>query len=168
MTLQSHSGATQLYVLFAIIAEQHGLFRPFIAQCGLLLTDGTTTTLPASTEVWGLVKTASPEALATRVGLARRLHPAYFSDDAGPVAFLSKLNGLGVLFDDRDTAADVFSIFERGSSGGSLATVKLEDADLLALRNAWAEFPRERHADLGRKVGYRIELRASWYDAKGS
>ncbi|WP_207285982.1 sacsin N-terminal ATP-binding-like domain-containing protein [Pseudomonas sp. FW300-N2A2] len=155
------------YVLFATIAEQHGLFRSFIARRGLLLADGTATALPASTEIWVLVKTASPEALATRLGLARRLHPAYFGDDAGPVAFLSKLKGLGVLFDDRDTTADVFSIFERGSSGGPPATVKLEDADLLALRNAWAEFPRERHASLGRKVGQWIELKATWYDAKG-
>ena len=157
------------YVLFAAIAEQHGHFGTFISQRGLFLADGSTTTRPALTDIWVLVKTASPAALATRLGLARQLHPAYFDDNAGTVAFLSKLKSQGALFDDRDAATDVFTIFERGASflGETPTTIRLEDADLLALRDAWAELPRERHSDLGQKVGQRIELKAIWYDTDG-
>lgn len=157
------------YVLFAAIAERHGLFSTFISRRGLLLADGATVALPARIDIWVLVKTASPAALSTRLGLARQLHPAYFDDEAGTVAFLSKLKGLGVLFDDRDAATDVFSILERGASslGEAPATIRLEDADLLALRDAWAGLPRERHAELGRNVGQRIELKATWYGTDG-
>lgn len=157
------------YVLFAAIAEQHGYFDTFISQRGLILADGTTTAQPKSTDIWVLVKTASPAALSTRLGLARQLHPAYFNSDAGTLSFLSKLKNQGALFDDRDTGTDVFAILERGASSLSKAptTIRLEDEDLLELRDAWAVVPRERHADLGPKIGQRIELKAIWYDTDG-
>lgn len=157
------------YVLFAEIAEQHGLFRRFASRPSLFLADGTTTALPASTDTWVLVKTASPAALSTRLGLTRRLHPAYFENRAGPSAFLSKLKDLEFLFDDRDAAHDVFAIFERGaySLNEAPATIRLQDADLLALREAWSGLTREQQVDLGPKVGQRIELKAIWYDDDG-
>lgn len=157
------------YVKFAAIAERHGLLNSFISRPSLLLADGTTTARPTTADVWVLEKTASPEALSTRLGLARRLNPVYFSDAAETMTFVSKLKDLGVLFDDRDAATDVFEIIERGSSslGNAPSILRLEDADLLALRDAWAELPRERHTDLGQKVGQRIELKSTWYGPDG-
>lgn len=156
------------YVLFALIAERHRLFDSFISRRGLILADGTTTASPKCTDIWVLVKAASPMALSTRLGLARQLHPAYFDYDAGTAEFLSKLKKRGVLFDDRDDTTDVFAIFERAvPSPNEVPTIRLEDSDLLVLRDAWAKVPRDRHADLGRKVGQRIELKATWYSADG-
>jgi len=157
------------YVLFAAIAERHGLFSSFVSRRGLLLADGKATALPVSTDIWVLVRTASLAALSTRLGVTRQLHPAYFDENAGMADFLSKLRERGVLFDDRDAVTDLFAIFERGplSLGEAPETVRLEDADLLALRDAWAALPRERQVDLGRRVGQRIELKATWYGADG-
>lgn len=157
------------YVLFAVIAERHGLFSSFISRRGLFLADGATTAQPARTDIWVMVKMASPAALSTRLGLARQLHPAYFDGEAATLEFLSKLKGQHILFDDRDAATDVFSILERGASslGETPVTIRLEDPDLLALRDAWVGLPREQHAELCRTVGQRIELRATWYGADG-
>ncbi|MHC8334148.1 sacsin N-terminal ATP-binding-like domain-containing protein [Pseudomonas sp. LB3P25] len=157
------------YVKFAVIAERHGQLYSFISRPSLFLADGTTTTRPTSDDVWVLVKAASPESLSTRLGLTRQLNPAYFDDAAGTIAFVSKLEVLSILFDDRDAATDVFEIIERGSStlGNAPSILRLKDADLLALRDAWAELPRERHTELGYKVGQRIELKATWYSPDG-
>ena len=157
------------YVAFAALAERQGVVTPFLARPSLLLAEGTTTASPSANHIWVLVKGCSPNTLAGRLGLARTLHPAYFEPDAPTSSFVSKLEKMGVLFDDRDAASDVFAILGRGHAmdEDGQGTIRLEDQDLVALRDAWAGLPRERHLDLGPKVGRRIELRATWYGPDG-
>ncbi len=156
------------YVRFAVIAQQHGLFSSFILRPSLILADGSSTQPPERTDIWVLVKTLSPSALSTRLNLAHQLHPAYFDDETETSAFLAMLRNHGILFEDRDAVTDVFTIFERGAySLEDLAPIKLDDEELLELRDAWARIPHDRHADLGRKVGQLIELKATWYDPGG-
>lgn len=157
------------YVTFAALAESHDLTSDLISRPGILLDDGTATARPQQTDTWVLVKDSSPEAVATRLKLARRIHPAYLEPGAPTSGFISRLERLGVLFDDRDAEGDVFAILGRGPATGAGAevTIRLEDGDLLALRNAWAELPRERHAALGARIGRCVELKATWYGADG-
>ncbi|MFC3784088.1 hypothetical protein GGR90_000738 [Sphingopyxis italica] len=164
-----HKRATSWYVDFAALAEEHGLLPAFLARPGILLADGTTTSRPASADIWVLVKKAAPIALATRLGLARIIHPAYLEYEAPTAAFVAKLESMHVLYEDRDTAADIFSILGRGVAEIVQPSnpIRLDDDDLLALRDAWAGLPRERHSELGIKVGARIAVRATWLEMDG-
>jgi hypothetical protein len=157
------------YVAFAALAERHGLTVAFSARPGILLEGGVATARPQQGDLWVLVKRSSPDALATRLGLARRIHPAYLDSGASTTAFLSTLEKLGVLFDDCDAGGDVFAVLGRGpATGAGLdVPVRLEDDDLIALRDAWAQLPRDRHASLGPRIGRSIEIKAMWYGADG-
>lgn len=116
-----------------------------------------------------LVRRSSPDALATRLRLARPIHPAYLDSDAPTAAFLSRLGTLGVLFDDRDAGGDVFAVLGRGPATGAglEVPVRLENDDLIALRDAWAQLARDEHAALGPRIGRSIELKAIRYGADG-
>lgn len=157
------------YVSFAALAEAHGLLSDFIARPSIILSDGSVTPRPGNGDIWVLVKRASPTALATRLNLTRSLHPAYLQPEAATAGFLTKLERLHLLYDDREAASDVFTILGRGTADSADASgaVKLEDHDLLALRDAWSSLPRERHAELGLKVGSRIKLKATWMEPDG-
>lgn len=156
------------YVAFAALAEEEGLSADFISRPSILLDDGTVTAGPQATDTWVLVKQASSETLATRLGIARRIHPAYLSSAAANT-FLIRLERLEILYDNRDEEGDVFAILARGpdSGDGPEMTVRLEDGDLLALRDAWNQLPRERHVSLGTRIGRCIELKATWYGEDG-
>ena len=157
------------YVAFAALSEQHGLATEFSARPSLLLDDGTVTSRPQPHDPWVLVKTASPEALAIRLGLARKLHPAYLAPGASADAFLKRLETVGALFEDRDAVGDVFAVLGRGPSTGpgSADPLKLEDDDLIALRDAWSDLPRDRQSALGGRIGRGVVLKAQWYGADG-
>lgn len=157
------------YVSFAALAERHRLTNEFSVRPGILLDDGVATARPQQGDPWVLVRRSSPDALATRLGLARRIHPAYLDSEAPTTSFLSTLEKLGVLFDDRDAGGDVFAVLGRApATGAGLdVPVRLEDNDLIALRDAWAQLPRDRHAALGPRIGRSIELKANWYAADG-
>jgi hypothetical protein len=157
------------YVTFAALAEQHGLSRQFTSRPGILLADGTATAAPRQGDAWVLVKHASPDALALRLRLTRPIHAAYLEPDAPTPGFISGLERLGVLFEDRDKEGDVFAILGRSpaTGDGPDATVRLEDGDLLALRDAWAKLPRDRHLALGARIGKCVELRATWIGSDG-
>lgn len=157
------------YVTFAALADTHDLMKDFISRPGILLEDGTTTACPQQADTWVLVKSATPGALATRLKLARRIHPAYLEPNAPTSAFVGKLGSFGVLFDDRDAEADVFAILGRGpaTGAGAEATVRLEDRDLLALRDAWTQLSRDRHSALGPRIGRCVELKSIWYGTDG-
>lgn len=157
------------YVSFAALAERHGLTAEFSARPGILLHDGSATARPQQGDPWVLVRRSSPDALAARLGLARRIHPTYLESGATATAFLTRLEKLGVLFDDRDAGEDVFAVLGRGpATGVGLdVPVRLEDEDLIALRDAWAQLPRDRHAALGPRIGRSVELKAMWYGANG-
>lgn len=156
------------YVAFAALAVRDGQFTPFSMKPSIMLGDGSVTARPSPSHAWVLVKGASVNSLAVRLGLARTMHPAYFASEAPTKDFVEALEHLGVLFADRDAAADVFAILARGNAQFARGEpIRVEDDDLLALRDAWAALPRERHGDLGGIVGRHIELRATWHGEDG-
>ncbi len=157
------------YVLFAELAERHQLTDEFSVRPGILLDDGVATARPKQGDPWVLVRRSSPDALSTRLGLARRIHPAYLDSAAPTTAFLSKLEKFGVLFDDRDSDGDVLAVLGRGpATGAGLdVPVRLQDDDLIALRDAWSQLSRDQHAMLGQRIGRSIVLKAMWFGADG-
>lgn len=157
------------YVSFAALAERSNITNQFVTRPSLLLADHTVTARSSAADLWVLVENARPDALATRLGLTRKIHPAYFEHEASTEEFLAKIKSMNLLFENRDEAADVFAILSRKNSvfGKGHAAVRLEDTELLELRDAWALLPRERHSDLGVEVGRRVELKATWYDEDG-
>lgn len=158
------------YVAFAALAERHGLTPIFTSRPAILLEDGSVTARPQPHDPWVLVRESSLDALAKRLGLVRRIHPAYLQEGAGSEAFLLRLEKLGALHDHRDTGEDVFAILGRGLATGRpdmSAPVRVQDADLIALRAAWAQLPRDRHIALGPRIGRAIELKAYWYGLDG-
>lgn len=154
------------YVSFAVLAKRHNIINQFVARPSLLLADDTVTARPSAADFWVLVEHAGLDALATRLGLVRRIHPAYIESVASTEEFLADIKSKKILFENRDEAADVFAILGRGNSalGEGDAAVRLENAELLELRNAWARLPREGLSDLGMKVGRRVQLKATWYE----
>ncbi len=155
------------YVRFAALAERSNIINQFVTRPSLLLADHTVTARSSAADLWVLVENAKPDALATRLGLTRKIHPAYFEHEASTEEFLAEIKSMNLLFENRDEAADVFAILGRGNraSGEEQTAVRLEDAELIELRDAWAHLPRD--SDLGMKVGHRVELKATWYDEDG-
>lgn len=157
------------YVSFAALAERHQLMEKFSTRPGILLHDGVATARPKQNEPWVLVRRSSPDALTTRLGMVRRIHPAYLDSKAPTTAFLSKLEKLGFLFDDRDSPSDVFAVLGRvpATGAGLDVPVRLEDDDLIALRDAWAQLARDQHVALGPRISRSIEVKAMWYGPGG-
>lgn len=159
----------QWYVNFAVLAKHHNIINQFVARPSLLLADDTVTARPSAADFWVLVEHANLDALATRLGLVRRIHPAYVESGISTERFLAEIRSKKLLFENCDQPADVFEILGRGNSAlvEEDAAVKLENAELLELRNAWARLPREGLNELGMKVGRRVQLKATWYEGDG-
>lgn len=159
---------TEWYVGFAALAGREGLIPEFLAKPSIMFADGGTSTGPGSGTPWVLVRDSSPTSLAARLGIARRIHPAYLEADAPTSAFIAELSKSGLLFSDRDHPADVFTIIDRGIwSGDEHPPIRLQDPELIALRDAWSELPRERRADLGNRIGRSVVIRSTWIDDAG-
>ncbi|WP_106639508.1 sacsin N-terminal ATP-binding-like domain-containing protein [Allosphingosinicella vermicomposti] len=157
------------YVEFAAVFEREHLIAQFLAKPGIMLADGTTTIGPSPNEPWVLVKEASPTALAPRLGIARRIHPAYLDPGAPTAPFVATLEKAGLLFDNRDEPADVFAIIGRRSWGQqNTPPIRLADADLTALRDGWSNLSRERRLELGPLMGRSVAIRSTWIDSAGT
>jgi hypothetical protein len=153
------------YLAFAAVAEHENLLQNFLSRPSVLLADGTTTVGPSAHEPWVLVKEASPTALATQLGIVRRIHAAYLVPNAPSSGFVAALEESGRLFENRDDPGNVFDIICKGiSSNKDTAPIRLEDPILLALRDAWADLPSERRLEVGPRIGQRVALRSIWFD----
>ncbi|MEH6662467.1 MAG: hypothetical protein V7679_12530 [Parasphingorhabdus sp.] len=157
------------YVQFGELAVDSGLITRFLAKQSVLLADGTTTAGPSKTAPWVLVEESSATALAARLGLAKRIDPTYLCKNREKSAFVVQLEKSRLLFPKMDQPADVFSILGRGAaSDHDLPPIRLKDIDLIALRDAWAGLTRQRHAELGEKIGRSVAIRSTWIDEKGT
>lgn len=156
------------YVEFAALANREDLQSDFLAKPSIMLADGTTTIGPSTNEPWVLVKECSSTALAPRLGIARPIHAAYLDPEEATAAFVVQLEKSGLLYADRDDPADVFTIIGQGAwSDHGPPLIRLEDSDLIALRDGWSNLPRERRLELGMRIGRRVAIRSTWFDSKG-
>jgi hypothetical protein len=158
------------FVEIAALAVEAGLFLEFVAKAGILLADGRVVSCPEKGGPRVLVRDAEENSLALRLGLALRLHPAYRTNTARANAVLAKLTAAGVLFGSYDAPADALNLLARHGAGAVVmqdSHIRLSDADLIDVRDAWVRLPREQQRLLGISVGANIELRAIRHEPSG-
>lgn len=147
------------FVRMAALAGRGKRFDALLATRSILLADGRIVQAPLRGEPSVLVRSASVDSLGVRLGLAWALHPAYLDeDDAEAQEALTRLTAAGVLVDACDRPDDALDRLARPLAKGG-KPIRVGDADLVALREAWARTPRDRQRALAAQVGRNIEIR---------
>jgi hypothetical protein len=125
-----------------------------------VIDDGTHIRPPSANDAWLLASVGG--GLASELGLAQRLHPAYLgeSDDARAVlAWLSKRGAFG---DPADAVGVLRRLAGIGKAGRRL-TKPMTDEQLRALRDGFERLAPGERAELGLGVGRAIKIRAYWF-----
>ena len=149
----------------AALGIDHGLWADFAQKNALLLADGRIVGCPTSNGPRVLVRNDNPESLARRLGLALPLHIAYAAETAEAKKAVTKLLELKVLRESCDQPIDALQLLARSDEPVE-EPVRLQDYDLLALRDAWAHLARDQQRDMGAKIGANIELRTIVYQRR--
>jgi len=149
------------FVRFAVLAQEAYLLDDFLRRPSLLLADGRVVTCPTRSDGRVLVQTADAKSLAVRLGLVEQLHPAYFDaqDASNFVRELERRHALVGHCNDAAAALDIL-----GRADRLREPIRLSDADLLQLRDAWAKLPKEKETRLGHRIGSNVALRAIRFD----
>lgn len=158
------------FVLMAALAGRSASVGAFLLQRSILLADGSVVRAPTRGGSKVLVRSAAPEALAVRLGIALPLHPAYLGDGADAVEACKQLEQAGVLVGARDTPEEALALLGRVlgfDGGGPVEAVRVSDADLIAIRDAWARTPRDHQKELAGRIGRNIKIRAVHYEGRG-
>jgi hypothetical protein len=159
--------APEWYVAMARAALDADVFLDvFLWKRSILLADGRRVEAPGSNDPRSLVCRADPSGLAASLDVALQIHPAYLTggDDAERVAAALKDGGL--LLDEFDSADAVLRVLSRDYSGNTVGRVRINDDQLLALRDTFERLDEEQQRELGPRVGRNLELRGFSYNAK--
>ncbi|VXB53847.1 sacsin N-terminal ATP-binding-like domain-containing protein [Brevundimonas sp. G8] len=157
------------FVRMAALAGRSGSIPGFLLHRSILLADGSVVRAPAQGGAKVLVRSGSADSLAVRLGLALPLHPAYLGEDDVAVEACAAFAQAGVLVDSADSPDDALALLGQASPflGENLAAaVDVSDADLLAIRDAWARKPRDDQRALAGRIGRNIRIRAIYYDGR--
>lgn len=125
----------------------------------IILAGGSRIVPPAPhVEAEVLVRKVRTASLAARLGLARVIHPAYLTRNPEATVVRRWLEQGEVLVSDIGEEPALRALARRGETN-SHEPVALDDADLVALRNALATLDRDVQAELGRGIGRAIRVR---------
>ena len=118
----------------------------------ILLQDGRRIDPPRHADPWSLVCRTEEGSLASVLGLALAIHPAYLAG-AGDAAIVERaLREAGVLLDD--VAADkALDLLARDTEKNTRGRIRLEDSQLLALRDAFFRRDPEERGALAPRAG---------------
>jgi hypothetical protein len=158
------------FVRMAALAGRSGSVSAFLLHRSVLLADESVVRAPGRGGSKILVRSAAPEALAVRLGLALPLHPAYLGDGADAVEACKQFEQTGVLVDARDTPEEALALLGRVPGfygGGPVEAVGVSDSDLIAIRDAWVRTPRDHQKELAGRIGRNIKIRAVRYEGRG-
>lgn len=153
----------QWFLDFAYAAIEADRFEEFCEHASVLLADGTRIKPPACEEPRSLVVREDPESLATTLGLALPIHPAYLSGTVAARAVRTTLQKAKLLVDSYESDHEALALLASGSGDA----VQLDDRDLLTLRDAFERLSDEDQRTLGPRIGAAIELRGFQYDDDG-
>jgi hypothetical protein len=151
------------FIDFAHAAIHAELFEEFCERASVLLAVGERITPPARDEPRSLVVRDDPGSLATKLGLALPIHPAYLAGDSSARAVRAALEKAKLLVDAYESDHEALALLARGSGD----TVQLDDRALLTLRDAFERLPDDDQRTLGPKIGAAIELRGFECDEEG-
>lgn len=150
------------FVSMAALALEQGLWGEFLKKDAFLLADGNIVGCPPRGGPRILVLHDNPQSLARRLGLALPLHQAYQVDNQDAQSVIAKLREMRVLREACDQPAEALQLLAR-SNEDAVEPVRLENDDLIALRDAWVHLSRDEQRTMGAKIGSNIELRTITY-----
>jgi hypothetical protein len=155
------------YVAMARAAIDADLFSDFLHKQSVLLADGRRVESPGGSDPRSLVRRVDPNSLAAALDVAQQVHPAYLADDADARVVAETLTEWDILIDECDSADGVLRVLARDYSKNTIGRVRVDDAQLILLRDAFERLSEDEQKALGARVGQNIELRAFVYDGEG-
>jgi hypothetical protein len=155
------------FVGMALAAVESDLLEELLWKRSILLADGSRVEPPGSQDPRTLVWQAASTSIGVLLGVTLPVHPVYGSDGAGARAVFAALRDAEVMLPDGDSPEATFTVLARAVAEDGLPPVRLEDGQLLALRDAFESIDDERQRDLGPRIGRNIELRAFSYGKGG-
>ena len=151
------------YVAFAAAAIEAESFHEFCEKRGILLADGTRVAPPRPNEPRSLVVRDEPHSLASQLGLTLAIHPVYLGSDKPARRVRGALEEEKLLVRSYESESGALALLARGKSD----PVRLEDAALLSLRDAFERLSDDDQRERGPKIGRAILLRGFRYDSRG-
>lgn len=150
------------YVEVVAAAIDADLLRSLLLKRSVLLADGKRIQPPDKSAPRSLVCRADPASLAAKLDLALPLHPAYLADDNFARRVIEELKEAKVLLEECDSADAALQILAREpyvDDEEGVARVRVEDDQLLVLRDAFERLDEDEQRKLGPRIGRNIELR---------
>jgi hypothetical protein len=145
------------FVAMARAAIEANVLGEFLRKRGMLLLDGSRAAAPGQDDPRSLVCRVDAGSLAAALSLALQVNPAYLTDDKNARLVAEALRKAEVLIDEADSDDAALRILARGDQR---ERVRLNDRQLLALRNAFERIDEDHQRELGPSVGANIELRS--------
>jgi hypothetical protein len=149
-------------------AVEADLLDEYLWKPSVLLADGRKVEPPGAGDPSALVAGIVQPSIGALLGIALPLHPSYLdgSQDARTVEVA--LREAGILLDDADSAQAAFEILGRGREASTMEPIRLDDAQIVSLRDAFETLEDERQRTLGPRVGENIELRGFVFTGRGT
>ena len=151
------------YLAFAAAAVEADSFLEFCEKRSILLADGTRVAPPGPDEPRSLVVRDEPQSLACQLGLTLAIHPVYLGGGKQARRVRDALEEAELLVESCESDNAALALLARGRSD----QVRLEDAALLSLRDAFERLSDDDQRERGPKIGRAIVLRGFRYDSRG-
>lgn len=155
------------FVAFANAAIEADVSDDLFAKRSILLANGDRIEAPWRTDPRTLVARSVPGGLGEALGIAFPVHAAYLEPTDAARRVQATLQENGSLIDDISSPSRLFGVLSRPRPEG-MDPVRLDDARLVGLRDAFETLEDDRQRDIGPKVGMNIELRGYWFDERAN
>jgi hypothetical protein len=152
------------FVALASAAIDDYAFNTFLYKRSVLLADGSRIEPPGANDPRSLVYRVNPDSLAAALGVALLIHPVYLEEGEHAKRVVSELRDGDILLEEVDSADAALQVLARDYDLNTIGRVRVDDAQLLSLRDAFERLGEDEQKTLGPKVGRNIELRTFAYD----
>ncbi len=151
----------------ALDADEVLFNNQFLFKRCVLLEDSSRIEPPGSSDPIILTRSVDPQSLAATLGVAKSIHPIYVADEPDSRRVLSALKAYGIFRDDCEEPKVVLSILARDFDDNTLGRVRLQDQQLLLLRDAFERLDPKDRQRFGSAIGRNVELRVFRFDPAG-
>jgi hypothetical protein len=155
------------FVSMAHAAIDANILNTLLWSRSILLADGSRIEPPGSNDPRSLVSRVVPDSLAASLGIALLIHPAYLASGEKPKRVAATFKEGEVLLDEIDSADAALQVLARDYDRNTIGRVRLTDAQLLSLRDAFERLGEDEQKKLGLELGRNIELRSFTYAEAG-
>lgn len=155
------------YIGMARAAIDAGLFDEFLQSRGVLLSDGRRIEPPGDSDPRSLVRRVDKRSLAAALDVALPIHHDYLQSEPDAQRVAEELAEWDILIDECNTADGVLRVLARDYAGNTIGRVRVDDDQLVLLRDAFERLDETDQKALGPRIGRNIELRGFEYDWSG-